>query len=776
MSPKLISSRLKPAHLPQSHAALPFTSPSKWQAAAMLALGAGVGVSGEAHATGETDKSTQTGQTSLNLPTVRIHGQENDQSNVNNTELEVGRMPGTAHDTPQTIGIVPKNIIEQQRLFSLNQALQNVPGITMSTGEGNGGLNGDQFRIRGQQARGDLYEDGLRDFGVYTHDMFNTENVQVIKGPSGDYFGAGNVGGVVNQTLKKAHLGNRIDLEQTFASGMQYRGTADINYQLGKTTAVRINGMYNKQAVADRDHVRTDRYGTAIDFGTGIGTKTTYHLNYQWLGGRGRPDFGVPMIQTQPGGIYTPITERGLDRDTSYTRDFNRDRSDIHMITSKFSSQITNWLTLSNDTRYSHYHREYWATTPSACAGQCASDFLAGRNPRLSYGAGGGLAYRQDGWGVQNISMARARFNTAFIKHDIRAGVDINNTEDRRVLGNYNRGAANTQTVRNPWYHSNGGVSVSWPSGNHNDAGFRDLGLFVSDKVHLTRRLSLFGTFRWDDYESTYWSTSTAARGKQSQHADRISPSASLTYAITPNTNVYFTFSRSYKPVGTDASSSTTTNPNIPDVASNNRNLKPQRSDLFEVGSKADFFHKRLGTTVAFFQVNQSNSYTYDEAGNLVTGFQDAGTGRRIRGVELSATGKITRNWEIYATYAYMTGSVKKSAQYQGNMAPQVPHNSLSIWSNYDLTSALLRPNQGRLQAGGGVQYSSGYWTNEANTARMPYNFSFNTTVSYEYGPYRARFNANNLTNSRNYASAFATGRAVPQSGRTFMGSLGAAF
>jgi len=129
------------------------SSAAKWQKLALLALGAGLGVTeaGEAEA---QDAGTANDAASVSLPAVKVHGQTDtappEPTNTNNTTLDIGRMPDTVRETPQIISVVPKTLIEQQRLFTLDQALANVPGITMSTGEGNGGLNGDQFRIRGQ--------------------------------------------------------------------------------------------------------------------------------------------------------------------------------------------------------------------------------------------------------------------------------------------------------------------------------------------------------------------------------------------------------------------------------------------------------------------------------------------------------------------------------------------------------------------------------------------------------------------------------------------------
>ena len=134
-------------------------------------------------------------------------------------------------------------MIEQQQAATINQVLQYVPGITVATGEGNGGINGDQFRIRGFDASGDVYVDGLRDFGSYVRDSFATENVLVLKGPSSQSFGNGTTGGVIEIESKKAHLGNQSSFEATAGTGPYGRGVLDVNRQLDDTTALRIDPL-----------------------------------------------------------------------------------------------------------------------------------------------------------------------------------------------------------------------------------------------------------------------------------------------------------------------------------------------------------------------------------------------------------------------------------------------------------------------------------------------------------------------------------------------------
>ncbi len=101
---------------------------------------------------------------------------------------------------PQTINVVPKQVIQEQRQTTMEDALRSVPGITFAAGEG--GQQGDSPIIRGFAARGDLFRDGVRDPGWYTRDLFSANSVEVYKGPSAFAFGRGATGGAINVTSK----------------------------------------------------------------------------------------------------------------------------------------------------------------------------------------------------------------------------------------------------------------------------------------------------------------------------------------------------------------------------------------------------------------------------------------------------------------------------------------------------------------------------------------------------------------------------------------------
>jgi catecholate siderophore receptor len=695
--------------------------------------------------------------------------------NTNQASTGIARLPDTVREMPQTVTVVPHELIEQQKATSLEQILKNVPGITISTGEGNGGQNGDQFKIRGLSAKGDIYIDGLRDFGAYKRDSFDTDSVQVIKGASGDSFGVGSIGGLINQTSKLANLETSTSIDQSGGSGSTYRTTVDSNIKLGDTTALRVNGMYQNGNTPDRDNVKDNRAGVALDFGTGIGTNTEWHLGYSYLHRDGVPDYGVPTAQGAD-GIYRPVLEYnvpGIDSSTSYVRNTDRDKSDTHIFSSLFTKKLDNGIQIDNDTRFTFYERDFSSTNPAAISKSDLQKLLAGQNVALSYGAGGGSAYLQRGIGVQNVTTAKGEFNLGPFRNRAVVGLDMNYQRDHRDQGTWT-GRVNNQTVVNPQYQMPAGWSLGYGATSR-DAESSDIGVFANDRIWLTQQVSLLGNLRWDYFRSKYWTNATSVAGGTAT-SSKLSPAISAIWEPTRDSMFYTSFSRTYRPVGTDIALAVGgVQSEVPQDGVAN---EPERADTVEVGTKLDFLNKRLGVTAALFQTQKSHSYTVDpDTGELSPGFSDNGEGYRIRGVELGLTGWITNNWSANIAYAYLNGTVTEAsaATSIGKTAPGVSNNNVTLWTSYIVPHTLLSL-PGKLTVGGGMQYASGYWVDSANTARMPNNFSLDGMIGYEQGPYRISLNLYNLTDHLNYQSAFSSVRAVPASRRTFLLSAGVTF
>lgn len=694
-------------------------------------------------------------------------------SNTNNAQTGFSRLPGTVMETPATIQVVPQKIIRQQQATTLDQILKNVPGITLSAGEGNGGQSGSQFRIRGLSAKGDIYRDGLRDFGVYQRDAFDTDSVEVLKGPMGDIFGVGGAGGIINQSSKQAFIGTVNSIDQQIGSGPTYRTTVDSNLKINDKTAVRINGLYQNADTPDRNHVTADRVGASADLGYGIGQETELHLNYYFLQNDGVPDFGVPFAQGA-NGEYRPLTEYdipGVSRSLSYVRSTDQDVSNTQIVSALFRKEFENGIVLNNDTRFGYYDRDFSGTNPAAVTYASLKKLQAGGNAALTYGAGGGMTYRQDGFGAQNVLSATGDFTTGFLRHSLTAGLDTSYQDDNRSLGTWT-GRWNNQTVINPQYEYPDAYAVYGATTRYANA--TDVGIFANDRVWFNDKISLLGSLRWDYFRSDY-ETNVATVGGGTAIAREWSPGISAIWEPLQDTMLYASFSRSYKPIGTDVAAQV--GGVAAEVAQDGRAYQPETIDSYEIGTKINLLDGRLGLTGSLFQINKYNAYTTDPVtGEVVVGFTDAGLGLRIRGFELGVTGQITEDWNVQAAYSYLNGEITSSstAAVVGNTAPDVPRNNLSLWTAYQLPEIEQLP--GRFSVGGGLQYASGYWSDNANTAWVPDTVSLDAMVGYNHDNFRVSLNAYNLTDHLNYTASFNNSRVVPAAGRTVMFNIGATF
>ncbi len=240
-------------------------------------------------------------------------------------------------DTPQNVTVVPLQLMNQQAVNNVLEALKNVPGITLNAGEG--GTHGDNINLRGFAASDDFFLDGLRDTGFYTRDSFNLNGIEVYKGPASTLFGRGSTGGVVNQVSKAPEL-------QDFARGTvvggtnsELRGTADVNYAFAEGDAFRVNAMGQHSEVADRDFVRNRRWGVAPSLTFGLGKPITLTLEYLHQEQNDIPDYGIPFAFGAP--VPVPRnTYYGLPSD-------DRTRARVDIGTALFKAQIDPdlWLT-----------------------------------------------------------------------------------------------------------------------------------------------------------------------------------------------------------------------------------------------------------------------------------------------------------------------------------------------------------------------------------------------------------------------------------------------
>lgn len=701
----------------------------------------------------------------IQLGPVRVDAdEEGDASpNVLRHGTQLDRLPDDLEDTPHTVTVIPQVVIQRQQATTLDQVLKYVPGVTVATGEGNGGMNGDAFRIRGFDAKGDIYIDGLRDFGAYVRDDFATENVQVFKGSTSESFGNGTTGGAINLQSKTAHLGDDLSLQATLGEGPQTRLVADVNHEIGDTAALRLVGMWHDQDLVDRDHIYSDRWGVLASLGLGLGTDQTLSITYMHQDGDRRPDLGVPIILMPPGvdGYGLPVTEYGVPRSNVFGKETDRDETQVDLVTLRYHREIGDWLSLSNDTRYARYDRRM-VFTPTICGtgfggyadfGTCSADVMAG-NLNTAYTVWPVVGVIQESTGGQNITTAVARFDTGGLWHELVAGVDV--YYQHNGFGSLSGSRPRTGgTLLNPVFSNPPGFAVVDPVAYQVRARAWDIGVFASDHVWLTDTLSITAGVRWDEYHARSASYVDAAGGYgpwAESETRFFSPKAAAIWEPIPGQNYYVSFARSFTPQGQNISFQG-------GVSDAQPNLSPDKADTIEIGGKWSLLQDQLGLTAALFRTIKGRG-SYDDpltGASVLVGEKD-----RVQGLEVGLSGRITPAWDVQASYTYLDGKILAAppASYfspvdaTGYPVPYVSENNVAIWSTYDVAT-LIPDFPGQLLVGGGLNYRSKYSADSAQQYRIPSATTIDGLVSWETDRYRLALNVTNLTDELTYSSAF---------------------
>ena len=729
-------------------------------------LAAGYALTAATPAGAQSSDSTPTAD-SVALPQISVQGAQPENTLEGTTGL--GRIPGRIQDIPQTIQVVPQEVMRQQNVTTLGEALRNVPGITSSIGEGNGGVNGDQLRIRGFNSQNDLYVDGLRDFGSFRRDAFTFEEVQAILGPSGVNFGSGSAGGVVNVTSRTPHLGNSFDASVTGGMNWMLRGTADGNYQIGETSALRLNILGQTSRTVDRNLPTGERWGIAPSLAFGLGTDTTVTLEYLYYRYDEPSDGGVPVV-TRPGSsVGRPVTEYGVNRATWYGSDHtDRDQATVNRLTARVRHVANDWLTVYNDTRLGFTDKSY-SFSIASCDATCVSRLFNGGGTPLYSLSGGGSPYTTQTWGVQNIASGVARFNTWSLRHEATFGLDLWYENFERTTYTYTAASGRTAyrgDLFAPINDLNFDYALSTSANAQRQNETTQAALFASDRIWFTPEISVLAGARWTRQQSDYLAYG-GANAATSLSADNsfIDPRVSFIWEPTPEYNLYASYAQSTFAPG----SNWATQPG--QASANNANLEPEQNTIYEIGGRASILGGRLGLSASVYQIEKNNATETDPLTGTVF---SSGDQQRIRGVDLGVTGRVTPAWLINARYSYMNSETTSSltAANVGKQVVYVPEHSATLWTSYEF-------NQGtpwNLTLGGGVVWNSSVYLNAANTNEVPYTFSLDAFASHRINDQlTVRVNGYNLSDNRNYVALFGN-RAVMGPGRGVTATVAVSF
>ncbi|WP_432240795.1 TonB-dependent receptor [Herbaspirillum robiniae] len=599
-------------------------------------------------------------------------------------------------DIPQSITVVPKEVLSQQNAQSLQDILKNVPGITFTSGEGNLGW-GDMFTIRGFSSEQSLTVDGVRDAGMSSrNDTFNLEQVEVFKGTGSIESGVSAIGGSVNLVSKEAKLDNFYNSSFGIGSADYTRFTADLNQRLGETGALRLNLMKQQNHVAERDVVKYDRQGIAASLGLGLGTRTRMFFDIFHQDDVNIPDTGLP-IQRGTGGSVMPY----VSRSAWYGSDTYTQQTTTDALTARIEHDFSDDVKIRNQTRW---ERADNLSVLSPARFNAASANGATLGTSLGYAGAGALTsasgiasysdftntasryavLRGNDFGtskrytiLDNQTDLSLKFNTGFVRHELSTGVDLY----RETYGDLQR------TVNAPtgmlWFDlSNPSTSFASAPTVKGSAGVEsrvtNAGLYVADTMKFSPQWQFLTALRYDRWKAE---NSTKGTTTSSSSAGALSGRLGLVYKPVDNASLYVSYARAAQPSALGA----TTNNAIYGTAAASV-YSPAVAKTKEFGGKWDVLNKRLALTGAVFRTEVSDSWEY---GDDETSPVRALPAKRVDGVELGVHGNLTDAWSVFGGLTRLKSKQTKGAN-AGSEAKNVPDWTLNLWTSYEAKPGLF--------------------------------------------------------------------------------------
>jgi catecholate siderophore receptor len=649
-----------------------------------------------------------------------------------------GKFPEPILNTPKTITVLSKEILEDKNATTLKQAVLSTAGVTLGTGEG-GNAFGDRFFIRGFDARNDVFLDGVRDAGVSVRENFFTEQVEILRGPGSSFAGRGTTGGAINIVTKQATTEKSFyNMDTTFGTDQTKRVVLDVNQVISPTLAVRAGGLFQDAGVAGRDYIKDDRDGGFVAVKWTPLDTVKLSANYIHTNLHGLPDFGVPYYRPGSTGVsgqqFTstaggPFPDYGVNRNNFYgfvNRDYYSIKQDIGTINGEVA--ITPDLILSNKTRIQRSVLDYIGTLPESPI----TDANPITNPTNFTKAGTLTANPQSRYQVTdtlaNQTEATYKFNTGQWKHTALGGVEISSEKasidkyaglsSEALPGGTSGGSVPLVNIYNPQFtFANVGNNPQW-TGLPTKIDIQTKSVYLLDTANYNDWVILNGGVRFDDYNiktSGFGTVNTVPNvfNAQSQHYGLPNFNLGAVYKPVPIGSIYAAYATSSNPVGAEFDGTSAQYGGLAPSLNGNPNqiFGPEKNTAIEVGTKWELFDRHLLVTAALFQTEKDNaresrnitsvgaatpSCPYPVGTTGTVSCISAGAAYRIQGIDLGVGGKITDKWSVFGGLVLMKSEVTKSLVpspqpliYPTNVGlplANVAHQSFSLLTKYQLT------------------------------------------------------------------------------------------
>ncbi|WP_437879707.1 TonB-dependent siderophore receptor [Pseudomonas sp. LRF_L74] len=623
-------------------------------------------------------------------------------------------------ETPQSVTVIPKQVMRDQHLSSLDDVVKFTPGLSSNHRDSERYT----FYSRGFQIQNFQF-DGIpsqmvnesQQFTTALSDMAIYDRVEVVRGATGLLNGSGSPSATLNLVRKRPTAQNQAYISGEAGAWDTYRTEADVSGPLTESGNVRgrLVGVY-ESANSFVDWYKTDKrvmYG-ALDVDLSADTLLRLSLDYQNNNADGVSFGHIPLFNSDGSS-------------TDFSRSFNPGARWSYLNNSHYNATALIEHTLGNDwslkASYSHLYAYRRGVTGSASRGS---------PDRLTGGGVSMYVNRLDSYQTQDNAdiYASGPFQLGGREHELVIG---GNTSYTHL--NYPTYQLATPSVDNIYqWDGNPGGKPHLSKTEENMTRQRQSGLYTAVRLKPADPLSvIIGT------RVSWWNTSEESSDDLTgEHYDPdrvkksgvVTPYAGIVYDLDDRYSVYASYTNIFQPQTYYKTASGTS-------------LDPLEGDNYELGIKGEFYDGALNASLALFEVKQKNTpQLVDDSGPREIYRAIAGT--TTRGIETEISGEVLPGWNVIGGYTYRESHDNEDNRVETNQ----PMNLFKLGTTYCL------PGQwNRLTVGGNLVWQSDiYAVSGANKAHQGDYGVVGLLANYKFDEHLSvGLNLNNLFDKKYY-------------------------
>ncbi|WLG65740.1 TonB-dependent siderophore receptor [Pseudomonas brassicacearum] len=561
------------------------------------------------------------------------------------------------HETPQSISVVSRDVVEDLGATRLQDALDYAGGVGRGNNFGGQGLT--TFTVRGFTT-GEFYRNGFPINRGYPNmpDANTIERLEVLRGPATMLYGRGDPGGTFNVVSKQPLAERTVTLGSQVSDQGMRRGTLDASGPLDEEgrLAYRLN-VVGEGGDTFRDHVETERYGIAPVVSWQVNDTTRLTFEGDFMRNNAPLDRGLTHYAGQRGTA---------SRDTFFgEKDAGKLHNDNNMLQVRFEHMLNDDWTLAGGTQWLDGTLQGNAVEGNGIA---ADGRTLGRN----------FNYRKLEWTDHDTQLnLTGHFSTGGFEHTLLTGIEYEDYDYQSIIQRSAAGAgAYPIDIFDPVHGQPRPALTRTPTNDQEN--LKTFGVFVQDQVALTERLKLLAGARFERFEHEYESfVPQNPPGSRNWNVtdSAVTPRLGVIYDLTDTVAVYANTARSFKPNS--------------GASREGGGFKPEEGKSYEMGVKWEALDRQLSVDAAVYQIEKRNVLTTDPVDST---FSVAAGEVRSRGFDLNVAGNLTPEWRMIGGYAYVDAEVTKDINIpSGTRLLNVPKNTFSLLNVYEFQDGGLK-------------------------------------------------------------------------------------